>query len=309
MKSKILEVLNFKKIWIYIIIATIISGIVLSILLISNNKNISKKYNQNSKIENKTNKNEEEENNIDNHEEESEENNIENHKKEEQQIDKSKETSEKESKMEEEGIEKNNNIKNEEKTTTEIIEINETIPFNKSTKNEVNMFRGTTKVIQNGVNGTKAVKYKVTYDSNNIEISREVISETITKEPVNEVTRVGISDYNLNTDTYGIRNGYVCSSDELDELEVCGYSGKMYCAIVLNNTMYLTNVVTGNINCLNGLSNSGRVTENIKMQQGSPAGTVNYNGQNLYYDVRAGADEISLTEEICNKNNLSCGRW
>lgn len=69
-------------------------------------------------------------------------------------------------------------------------EKSEVIAFEKETKENPELKKGETKVIQKGENGEKTVKYKVTYN-NDKEVSREKISEKITKEPVKEITEVG----------------------------------------------------------------------------------------------------------------------
>ena len=69
-------------------------------------------------------------------------------------------------------------------------EKSETVKFEKETKENPELKKGETKVIQKGEDGEKIVKYKVTYN-NGKEVSREKISEKITKEPVKEITEVG----------------------------------------------------------------------------------------------------------------------
>ena len=69
-------------------------------------------------------------------------------------------------------------------------EKSETVKFEKETKENPELKKGETKVIQKGEDGEKTVKYKVTYN-NGVEVNREKISEKITKEPVKEITEVG----------------------------------------------------------------------------------------------------------------------
>lgn len=64
------------------------------------------------------------------------------------------------------------------------------LSLKKKLKENPELKKGETKVIQKGENGEKTVKYKVTYN-NGKEVSREKISEKITKEPVKEITEVG----------------------------------------------------------------------------------------------------------------------
>ena len=86
--------------------------------------------------------------------------------------------------------------KNEIKEVTET----ETIDFKTTKKEETNMKSGTKEIVQQGQKGEKTVTYNITYDTSGKEISREKISEKITKEAINQVEKVGISDFNLNTD-------------------------------------------------------------------------------------------------------------
>ena len=75
-------------------------------------------------------------------------------------------------------------------TTTKEEKKTETIPFEKETRNNPKLKKGETKVVQKGVNGTKEITYKVTFE-NGKEVKREKVSEKITKEPVKEITEVG----------------------------------------------------------------------------------------------------------------------
>ena len=68
--------------------------------------------------------------------------------------------------------------------------VNGAIEYTSSTVNDPNLDEGVTEVRTKGTNGTKTVTYKVTYENGN-EISREKVSEEITKQPVNEVRPVG----------------------------------------------------------------------------------------------------------------------
>ena len=102
--------------------------------------------------------------------------------------------------------------KQEEKTTTKKITETETIKYSSTSQNEVNMKKGTTSVVQAGSNGTKEITYEVTYDSNGKELSRKTLSEKTTREPVNEVVKVGTSDFNINSDKItGNLMGFMCT--------------------------------------------------------------------------------------------------
>ncbi len=92
-----------------------------------------------------------------------------------------------------------------EKIITEQVEI----PFETITKNVASSSDTTDTVIQQGENGIKEVKYKVKLQ-NDAEISREVISETVIKNPVNKIIKVS----NKITSRYGSRMS--ASSSEYD---------------------------------------------------------------------------------------------
>ncbi len=92
-----------------------------------------------------------------------------------------------------------------EKIITEQVEI----PFETITKNVASSSDTTDTVIQQGENGIKEVKYKVKLQ-NDAEISREVISETVIKNPVNKIIKVS----NKITSRYGSR--MTASSSEYD---------------------------------------------------------------------------------------------
>ncbi len=66
----------------------------------------------------------------------------------------------------------------------------ETVPFAVKQTNSSSMKKGTQKVTRAGVNGEKEVTYKVKYVDGK-EDSKEVISEKVTKEPVDKLVTVG----------------------------------------------------------------------------------------------------------------------
>jgi len=72
-------------------------------------------------------------------------------------------------------------------TVKEVIEVQDVeIPFEVVSTDGTREDSSNIRVITNGVNGLKQINYKVTYE-NDIEISREEISSTTIKEPVNKV--------------------------------------------------------------------------------------------------------------------------
>ncbi|MDB5161458.1 MAG: type 3 domain protein [Candidatus Saccharibacteria bacterium] len=74
----------------------------------------------------------------------------------------------------------------------EIKEVTETqsIPFESTTQQDPSSPSGQTFIAVTGSNGTKTVTYKVTYE-NGVEKSREKVSETVTAQPVTQITKVG----------------------------------------------------------------------------------------------------------------------
>jgi membrane protein implicated in regulation of membrane protease activity len=62
----------------------------------------------------------------------------------------------------------------------------EEVAFETTTKDDSTLDKGQTKVQQEGKNGTKEIKYKVTYTDGK-ETNREKVSESITVQPVNKV--------------------------------------------------------------------------------------------------------------------------
>ena len=83
------------------------------------------------------------------------------------------------------------------------------IPFETITKSVASGSDTTDSVIQQGQNGIKEIKYKVKLQ-NDVEISREMISETVIKEPVNKIIKVS----DKITSRYGSR--MTASSSEYD---------------------------------------------------------------------------------------------
>lgn len=68
--------------------------------------------------------------------------------------------------------------------------VTETIKFEKTTKKDSKLTKGTTKITTKGENGEKEVVYKEKY-VNGVLIDTMVESETVTKKPVTQVTSVG----------------------------------------------------------------------------------------------------------------------
>lgn len=195
--------------------------------------------------------------------------------------------------------------KTEEKTTTKKITEKETIKYSSTKQNEVNMKKGTTSAVQAGANGTKEITYEITYDSNGKELSRKKLSEKTIKEPVNEVLKVGTSDFNINSDKItGNLIGFMCTeADSLtnpDGAKACDDSKslKNFNVTLINDVAYLymvnnTNITPIKISEYSGMTYSGT-----------------YQGVLYYFDARGGDGvQEPLTMDYCNRYGLSCGAW
>ena len=77
------------------------------------------------------------------------------------------------------------------KTTTRTETEMTAILFATKTQDDAILAKGATKTVQVGVNGEKTTTYEVVYDANGKEISRKVIKEETTKEPVDEIIANG----------------------------------------------------------------------------------------------------------------------
>lgn len=84
----------------------------------------------------------------------------------------------------------NESNKDEDVTETKNLTYTTNIQYKTTTIDDSSMLAGTKKVKTAGVNGVRTTVYKVTY-KNGKEISREVVSNTITKQPVDAVILVG----------------------------------------------------------------------------------------------------------------------
>jgi hypothetical protein len=81
-------------------------------------------------------------------------------------------------------------IKTEPKIETKEESKTETVAFATSTKDDPTLEKGQTKVQQEGKDGAKEIKYRVTY-TDGTETTREKISETITLQSVNKIISNG----------------------------------------------------------------------------------------------------------------------
>ncbi|KQR49739.1 hypothetical protein ASF87_07210 [Microbacterium sp. Leaf161] len=64
------------------------------------------------------------------------------------------------------------------------------VPFEAATVDDPQLDQGATALVSAGVNGVKVITYRVTM-VDGVEVSREVVSEAVSVQPVNEVTAIG----------------------------------------------------------------------------------------------------------------------
>lgn len=196
---------------------------------------------------------------------------------------------------------------NSDGTTTK--EIVNTLPvaFSTQSQNDVNLKRGTTQV-QAGQNGTETIVYSVIYDKNGKEISRKTISDTITKAAVSQITKVGVSDYNLNADTWdGTEFGEMClPADYNPSADGCigTASGQHFAAVAINGINYVYCVSSAS-----GVCAQDAIT-NIQPIIAIQGNTFSYQGATYRADPRAGGGGTQLlTLGICSQYGLACGSW
>lgn len=73
---------------------------------------------------------------------------------------------------------------------TKSITEEQVITFQSLTQNDPTLEKGKTLLAISGVNGVNTITYSVTY-TNGVETNRQKVSELITKQPINQVTKVG----------------------------------------------------------------------------------------------------------------------
>ena len=145
-----------------------------------------------------------------------------------------------------------------EKIITEQIEI----PYETITKDVSSSGSDTTnKVLQEGENGLKEVKYKVKIQDDK-ELEREVISETVIKEPVNKIIQISTK---ITARSSGSRaSGSLSASVE----------GKTPTVVTLNTSAYCAASCGGNTRTASGATASSWYT--VAAGSAYPAGTVMY---------------------------------
>ena len=205
-------------------------------------------------------------------------------------------------------IEEKGELKEEVLPYTKEVTETKTIKFETTTKVNNNLGKGTTKTVQDGVNGEKEITYEVTYDgTTNKEISRKKISEKTTKEAVNKIVEKGGADYNLNTDkTGGSAMGFICLFDEAIDGKSCDISENTaeFSALEISGTYY---AICKNNN--SACKNLGMTR--IKLTEYGYSFTGTINGKKYLFDSRAGSSGGSapLTKEVCTQYGFVCGTW
>lgn len=145
-----------------------------------------------------------------------------------------------------------------EKIITEQIEI----PFETVTKDISSSNTETTnKVLQEGENGLKEIKYKAKFQ-NDVEIEREMISETVIKEPVEKIIQISTKV----TSRSGSRASSASASASAE--------GKEPTVVTLNTTAYCAASCGGNTRTSSGAIASSWYT--VAAGSAYPAGTVMY---------------------------------
>ncbi len=121
------------------------------------------------------------------------------------------------------------------KDVTETEEVN----FETIKKLNPSLEAGTTQVVQEGEYGEKSVTYKVKYQKGK-EISREVISETITKEPIDKIVEYGNKNASanapVNTGKLDYKYVLTCNATayDLSAEENGGYAGQTATGVPLD---------------------------------------------------------------------------
>lgn len=197
---------------------------------------------------------------------------------------------------------------NSDNTITKELVTTTPIPHSSQTVNEVNMKRGTTQLSQAGQNGVRTTVHSVKHDQNGNELSRTTLSDSITAQPIAQITKTGVSDFNLNVDTLeGTEFGEMCLPNEYDGMgDGCvGVPSNQHLSIVnISGTRFVSCVSSALGVCHNGSFNLASII---------PLDTSNtfiYGGTTYRADPRAGGGMSELlTNATCVQYDLACGAW
>lgn len=125
------------------------------------------------------------------------------------------------------------------------IVVNESVAFNTVKRINASLNAGDTVTVREGENGEKTVSYRVKYE-NGVEVSREVISECVTKAPVDKIVEYGAQSSvtvpvvasETNVDTGKLNYKYVieCNATAYDMSaeENGGYAGQTATGVPLD---------------------------------------------------------------------------
>ena len=196
--------------------------------------------------------------------------------------------------------------------------VEEKIAFASRTENEVNMLRGVTKITQVGKDGVKRITYSVKYDKDGKEVSRVKIEEKISRQAVEQVTKIGVSDFNMNTDIItGLSGGQMCLPSEYSETYGCGMyvpTNKSFFTFTLKGKNYLFCAADDN-RCVGATDVPVTIKPalSVAVKETTAGATVSeamYAGSLHILDYAVGMDDPpALTEATCAKYGLACGRW
>lgn len=193
-------------------------------------------------------------------------------------------------------------MKEEVKPIVKEVTETETIKFKTETKTNNNLVKGTQKTVQEGINGEKEITYEVTYDAEVKEISRNKVSEKITKAAVNKIVEIGGADYNISTSKITeSTTGFACLETEKTEYCSDGDNSGLFTAIAIN-VVYYAKCLEGSSTCASiGLKTPTKLTKTGEDL------TAIINGKKYYFDRRAGdGSPNTLTIEKCNEYKLVC---
>lgn len=201
-----------------------------------------------------------------------------------------------------------------EVTEKDVVE-EEKVPFMYRNEDEVNMLRGTTRVVQAGADGVKKVTYRVKYNKDGKEVSRVRVDEEVTRRAVEQITKVGVSDFNINKDVISeYSGGAMCPMSEVSEEDGCIFASnaKSFFAFKLKGRFYLFCVSDSNncsdepmrVNIKPAIDIGERIDTDV-----SALSYALYIGVPYVFDYRMGSEGDRLTEASCLKYGLSCGRW
>ena len=119
------------------------------------------------------------------------------------------------------------------------VTVEEAINFNTVKRLNTSLAAGETVTVREGVQGQKSVTYKVKYE-NGVEISREVVSETITTAPVDKIVEYGnnVETQETTVETGKLNYKYVITCEatayDLSPEENGGYAGQTATGVPLD---------------------------------------------------------------------------